>query len=162
VDRGLLIREQRGLYVKLARSQGAGGSRPSDRTWVFQIRSGVDRNGTRRPPHDQISTLQIQNASYTCHPSDLNRTAHNRQTRIGIQVLIAAVGLAIDDKRSFSYPQPTNRPNRAPAAASPTGARRTSPSRPPRRIRGVILAVEDLRGGTLVRVVGLVSPASVA
>jgi hypothetical protein len=76
--------EQRGLYVKLARSQGAGGSRPSDRTWVFQIRSGVDRNGTRRPQHDQISTLQIQNASYTCHPSDLNRTAHNPQTRIGI------------------------------------------------------------------------------
>jgi hypothetical protein len=106
VDRGLLIREQRGLYAKLARSKGAGGSRPSDRTWVFQIRSGVDRNGTRRPPHDQISTLQIQNASYTCHPFDLNRTPHNPQTRIGIQVLIAAVPAQSNDARSSARPWP--------------------------------------------------------
>jgi hypothetical protein len=103
VDRVLLIRKQRGLYAKLAQSQGAGGSQPSDRTWVFQIRSRVDRNGTRRPPHDQIPTLQIQYSSVTCHLSDLNRMTRNLQTRIGILLWSQAVDHAINGPNpSFS------------------------------------------------------------
>ena len=74
----------RGFFNKTASRRGMKPTRPSDRTWAFQIRSGVDRNGTRRPPHDQISTLLIQNARYTCHPSDLNRTARRRSGRTGI------------------------------------------------------------------------------
>jgi hypothetical protein len=80
----------------------------------------------RRMPDQRIGLKMTETHK---HPIDPHPMALISFAKGYAYNLIAAVGLAIDGNRSFSYPQPTNRPNRAPAAARNAGDPRSPSSR---------------------------------
>jgi hypothetical protein len=81
----------------------------NDSHWILYLRLRFKIPEIESYSTDHRSTARVHSSEGLCH------------------VLIPAIGFAIDGKRFFTYPQPTNRPNRASAAASLTDAWRTSP-----------------------------------